>query len=45
MMQRKNKKIALVMNEEYKEHVPKQEVIDNVRRVNQKLRLIVWSGK
>ena len=39
------RELKLVMNEEYKEYAPKQEVIDNVRRVNQKLRLIVGRGK
>ena len=29
------------MNKKYKEYAPKQEVIDNVRKVNNKLRLIV----
>ena len=39
------RELELVMNEDYKEYAPKQEVIDNVRKVNQKLRLIVWLGK
>ena len=39
------KELKLVMNEEYKEYAPKQEVIDNVRKVNIKLRLIVELGK
>ena len=37
--------LQLVMNEKYKEYAPKQEVIDNVRKLNRKLRLIVQSGK
>ena len=39
------RELELVMNEDYKEYAPKQEVIDNVRKVNQKLKLIVYSGK
>ena len=39
------RKLKLVMNEEYNEYAPKQEVIDNVRKVNKKLRLIVEFGK
>ena len=39
------RELELVTNEEYKEYAPKQEVIDNVRRDNQKLRLIVMLGK
>ena len=37
--------LTLLMNKKYKEFAPKQEVIDNVRKVNQKLRLIVGTGK
>ena len=36
------RELTLWMNEEY---APKQEVIDNVRKVNKKLRLIVELGK
>ena len=39
------RELELVMNEKYKEYAPKQEVIDNVRKVNRKLRLIVRFGK
>ena len=39
------RELELGMNEKYKEYAPKQEVIDNVRNVNQKLRLIVKLGK
>ena len=39
------RELKLFMNEKYKEFAPKQEVIDNVRKVNQKLRLIVGFGK
>ena len=39
------RELKLVMNEDYKEFAPKQEVIDNVRKVNKKLRLIVLLGK
>ena len=39
------RELELVMNEDYKEYAPKQEVIDNVRKLNNKLRLIVGSGK
>ena len=39
------RELKLVMNEKCKEFAPNQEVIDNVRKVNQKLRLIVLSGK
>ena len=39
------RELVLVMNEKYKEYAPKQEVIDNVRKVNKKLRLIVGTGK
>ena len=35
------RKLELWMNKKYKEYAPKQEVIDNVRKVNNKLRLIV----
>ena len=38
------RELELVMNEKYKEYAPKQEVIDNVRKVNRKLRLIVRFG-
>ena len=37
--------LQLWMNEKYKEYAPKQEVIDNVRKVNKKLRLTVGSSK
>ena len=37
--------LELVMYEKCKEYAPKQEVIDNVRRVNNRLRLIVKLGK
>ena len=37
------RELELVMN--YEEYAPKQEVIDNVRKVNRKLRLIVELGK
>ena len=39
------RELELVMNTKYKEYAPKQEVIDNVRKVNKKLRLIVELGK
>ena len=39
------RELKLVMNGGYKEYAPKQEVIDNVRKVNQKLRLMVGFGK
>ena len=39
------RELKLVMNEKCKEFAPNQEGIDNVRKVNQKLRLIVLSGK
>ena len=39
------RELKLVMNAKCKEFAPNQEVIDNVRKVNQKLRLIVLSGK
>ena len=39
------RELELWMNEKCKEYAPKQEVIDNVRKVNQKLRLIVRFGK
>ena len=39
------RELELGMNEEYNEYAPKQEVIDNVRKVNKKLRLIVRFGK
>ena len=39
------RELELLMKRNYKELAPKQEVIDNVRKVNQKLRLIVQSGK
>ena len=39
------RELKLVTNEECIEYAPKQEVIDNVRKVNQKLRLIVMLGK
>ena len=39
------RELKLVMNGGYKEYAPKQEVIDNVRKVNRKLKLIVQSGK
>ena len=37
------RKLELVMKS--KEYAPKQEVIDNVRKVNKKLKLIFWFGK
>ena len=37
--------LELVMDEKCKEYAPKQEVIDNVRKVNRKLRLTVELGK
>ena len=39
------RELELVMNEKYKEYAPKQEVIDNVRKVNKALRLTVELGK
>ena len=39
------RELELGMNEEYNEYAPKQEVIDNVRKLNRKLKLIVWSSK
>ena len=39
------RELKLMMNAKYKKFAPKQEVIDNVRKVNQKLRLIVRFGK
>ena len=39
------RELKLVMNYQYKEYAPKQEVIDNVRKVNKELRLIVKLGK
>ena len=39
------RELQLVMNGKYEEYAPKQEVIDNVRKFNQKLRLIVRFGK
>ena len=39
------RELELVMDEKCKEYAPKQEVIDNVRRVNNRLRLIVKLGK
>ena len=39
------RELELVMNGKYKEYAPKQEVIDNVRKVNKKLKLIFWLGK
>ena len=39
------RELQLLMNKKCKQYAIKQEVIDNVRKVNQKLRLIVWSGK
>ena len=39
------RELELAMNEKYKEYAPKQEVIDNVRKVNKKLRLTVQLGK
>ena len=35
------RELELWMNTEYQEYAPKQEVIDNVRKVNKKLRLTV----
>ena len=37
--------LQLWMNKEHKKYAPKQEVIDNVRRVNNRLRLFVELGK
>ena len=39
------RELKLLMNKEPKEYAPKQEVIDNVRKVNRKLRLTVKLGK
>ena len=39
------RKLELWMDKKYKEYAPKQEMIDNVRKVNNKLRLIVHLGK
>ena len=39
------RELQLVMNGKYKEYAPNQEVIDNVRKVNKKLRLTVELGK
>ena len=42
------RELKLMMNWKYKkdkEYLPKQEVVDDVRKVNQKLRLIVNIGK
>ena len=39
------RELELLMNKDYKEYAPKQEVIDNVRKVNKKLRLIVGLSK
>ena len=42
------RQLELLINEKYKkdkEYLPKQEVVDDVRKVNQKLRLIVNIGK
>ena len=39
------RELKLVMNEKCKEYAPKQEVIDNVRKLNTKLRLNVELGK
>ena len=39
------RELELLMDKDYKEYAPKQEVFDNVRKFNQKLRLIVRFGK
>ena len=39
------RELKLVMNEKCKEFAPKQEVIDNVRKLNRKLKLTVKFGK
>ena len=39
------RQLKLFMNAKYKEFAPKQEVIDNVRKVNKTLRLTVELGK
>ena len=39
------RELELGMYEEYKEYAPKQELIDNVRKANKELRLIVKLGK
>ena len=39
------RELKLQMYKLYEEFAPKEEVIDNVRKLNTKLKLIVWLGK